>query len=111
MTTIASSADQAFRAGRRRRAARGAVENGVDGLLASGGMLMANAMLELGMGLPEGAAGVSLGASFLVAGFAWLTRNRRRSESPQRRTRAVLAQTVAPVIAAPIAPRIARRAA
>lgn len=84
MTTTAAAAGSAFKAGRRRRLARSSMDTAVDGLIASGGLMLANAAFGLGVGLPEGAGGSSLGASLLLAGIAWLTRSRGRSPQPRR---------------------------
>ena len=84
MTTRAAAADSAFRAGRRRRATRSAIDTAVDGLIASGGLVFANATFGLGVGLPEGAGGSTLGATLLLAGIAWLARSSGRAPRPQR---------------------------
>ncbi len=90
MTTKAAHAGEAFRIGRRRRAARNLVESAVDGALAGGGLLLANAATEMSLGLPEGAVGISLGTGLLSLGIAWLARHRRRSDRPDRARPAVV---------------------
>ena len=79
----AETAIAAFEAGRRRRQATGAIERAADAALAAGGALIANAVLPLGFGLPSGRAGLSMGASLLCAGLAWMTRH-RGSRKPER---------------------------
>jgi hypothetical protein len=84
-TRSAAHATEAFRSGRRRRAVRSGLEQGVDGMMAAGGLLIANTALGMGLGLPEGAAGLSLGTGLVCAGLAWITR-RRHSVRPQTAT-------------------------
>ena len=84
MTTKAAYAGEAFRIGRRRRAARSIVESAADGAIAGGGLLLANAASQMGLGLPEGALGLSLGTGLLSLGIAWLARHRRSPSRPER---------------------------
>lgn len=79
MNWQAAYADEAFRTGRRRRAARGAVDTLLDAALAIGGLVLANAALRLGLGLPEGRAGISLGLAVLSLAVAAVTGTRRRT--------------------------------
>jgi hypothetical protein len=79
MTHQAAYADEAFRTGRRRRAARGMLDTALDALVAMGGLIVANASFALGLGLPEGRAGISLGAGLLMLGLAIATSTRRRA--------------------------------
>jgi hypothetical protein len=80
MTThrIAAEATMAWDAGHRRRRASAGLERGVDGVMATGGMLIVNAVAGLNLGLPAGRAGMSLGGALLAAGMAHLTHRRRR---------------------------------
>lgn len=102
----AEIAMQAYAAGRRRRCLSGMLERIADASLAAGGMIVANAAFSLGFGLPTGRAGLSLGASLICAGLAWITRHRGHRARPER--------PIAVTLAAPRAVAInaqARRAA
>lgn len=59
---------------RRRRRTRGLIDTAADAAMAGGGLLLANAAMHLGMGLPEGRNGLALGGMFLASGIIWLTR-------------------------------------
>jgi hypothetical protein len=80
----AATAMRAYESGRRRRTASGVIESLADASLAAGGVMVANATLSLGFGLPGGRGGISLGASLVCAGLAWITRHRGRVTRPQR---------------------------
>ncbi len=80
----AEGAMRAYKAGSRRRGAIGALERMADAALAAGGAIVVNAVVGLGLGLPAGRAGLSLGASLVCAGLAWITRHRGRTTRPQR---------------------------
>ncbi|HEX9775525.1 MAG TPA: hypothetical protein VGB83_08085 [Actinomycetota bacterium] len=93
MTTRAAYANRMYRRGRRRRMARTSLECGVDAAVSAGGLLLANAALGFGLGLPDGAAGIGAGVAMLAAGIASLGRR------GHRRARPALAPTaVAPVV-------------
>jgi hypothetical protein len=80
----ATYAARAYSRGRARRTALGAVERAADGVLAAGGLFLANASMSLGLGLPDGTVGTTLGFSLLGAGIAWMSRHRRgRIARPQ----------------------------
>jgi len=80
----ATYAARAYRRGHARRTALGAMERAADGVLAAGGLLIANASMSLGLGLPDGTVGTTLGMSLLGAGIAWMSRHRRaRTAHPQ----------------------------
>ena len=80
----AEIAMRAYAAGRRRRSVCGVLERAADALLAAGGLLLANAALPLGLGLPVGRLGLSLGAAMVCAGLAWITRHRGHRARPER---------------------------
>lgn len=71
-----------FRETRRRRRARGAIDTAVDAVMATGGIIVANAALHLNVGLPEGRNGLALGGALLAAGMAWITRKVRGVTDP-----------------------------
>src|SRR5688572_13291635 len=77
MTRNAEQAIVSWNQGQRRRATAASVERFADGVAATGGLILTNAALSLGIGMPAGRAGVGLGASLLAAGIAWMTRVRR----------------------------------
>lgn len=63
----------------RRRTVLAGVDRISDGVLAAGGALVVNSVMPLGFALPRGQAGLSLGASMVCAGVAWMMHNRRHS--------------------------------
>lgn len=83
MTThrIAAEATLAWDAGNRKRRASAGLERCVDALMASGGLLVVNAVGSLNLGLPEGRAGLSLGGTLLAAAAAHLTHRRRSARA------------------------------
>lgn len=75
----------AWEEGSRRRRLGNAAERVADAVLAAGGIVMADATMSLGLGLPAGRSGFAIGASLASAGFAWMIRGRaRRTPVPQR---------------------------
>jgi len=69
-TMHASRATDAWRHARRRRTTGAIVGTASDAAAAAGGLVIANAALSLGIGLPTGATGLTLGVSILLAGLA-----------------------------------------
>lgn len=90
-TQRAAHATRAYRAGSRRRAARAAIEQAVDATIASGGLLLANAAFDLGIGLPDGRTGLSLGTLLIGGGVAWIARHRARRHAPEPRRATIAA--------------------
>lgn len=74
----------AFRATRRRRAARATADTAADAAMASGGLAIANVALNLKLGLPGGAAGLAMGAALLAIGaaIALMRRGRGGGDDP-----------------------------
>lgn len=66
-----------FRATRRRVRARGLADTVADAVMATGGLVLANAGLHFGLGLPQGRNGIALGGTLLASGMVWLTRHLR----------------------------------
>lgn len=65
---------EAFKVTRRRRRLRSTYDTVADAALATGGLVLANATLQFGMGLPEGRNGIALGGALVAGGMLWLTR-------------------------------------
>lgn len=65
---------EVFNTTRRRRRVRATYDTIADAALATGGLVLANATMGFGMGLPEGRNGIALGGSLVAAGLMWLTR-------------------------------------
>jgi len=72
-TMHAHRANEAWRQTRRRRTTGAIVGTASDAATAAGGLVIANAALSLGIGLPSGIAGLALGASILAMGLAGFT--------------------------------------
>lgn len=92
---IAADAITAWDTGNRRRRARAGLDRCIDGTMASGGLLVVNAIASLNLGLPDGRAGMSLGGALLASGLAWMSHTRRSTAA--RRLTAVQAPTYATV--------------
>lgn len=107
MTThrIAAEATLAWDAGNRRRRASAGLERSIDGVMATGGMLVVNAIGGLNLGLPEGRAGLSLGGALLAAGLAHMTHRRQRRSTGTRRAVPSYAPAYAPAYATAARPR------
>lgn len=88
----AERAMSAWRASRRRRLAAGALQSAGDAIVALAGLLLANAALRLDLGLPEGRAGLAVGATLLCIGAAWMARARshRGGTDPAGQQRALV---------------------
>jgi hypothetical protein len=84
MTRNAEHAIATWQQARRRRTAGSAIERVADGLTASGGIVLANAALSLGLGLPAGRLGAALGGSLLAGGLTWIMRARRSMKPAPR---------------------------
>ena len=82
MTRNAEHAIATWQQAHRRRAARALTDRVADGLTALGGIVLANAVLSLGMGLPNGRIGALLGMALLVAGLAKIM-GARRAKRPE----------------------------
>ena len=82
MTRNAEHAIASWNQGQRRRTAAAGAERFADGIAATGGLILTNAVLSLGIGMPAGRAGVGLGASLLAAGIAWMSRVWRARTAP-----------------------------
>jgi hypothetical protein len=85
------NAMRAWEEGTRRRRREGSLERAADAVLAAGGLFAINATTSLGLGLPTGRAGFTIGASLVTAGFAWMVRGRTRRAPVPRRAEAVRA--------------------
>ncbi|MFN2613492.1 MAG: hypothetical protein ABR552_01565 [Actinomycetota bacterium] len=77
MTRSAEHAIATWQETQKRRAASAFADRVADGLTASGGIVLVNAMCGLGIGLPTGRIGVTLGGSVLAGGLALIMRARR----------------------------------
>lgn len=64
------TAIDAFRTTRRRRLTRATIDTAADAAMATGGLALTNVALRLNIGLPDGIAGLALGAGLLAAGAA-----------------------------------------
>lgn len=76
MSSTGHAAMKAWSHGRRRRSVAASVERLADAIMATGGVLLVNAMFGLGMGFPEGSAGIALGSALLFASLGWISRHR-----------------------------------
>lgn len=74
----------AYRTMRRQRITRAGLEAVADASMASGGLALANVSLHLDLGLPDGIAGIALGAALVCVGaaIAALHRGRRGGTDP-----------------------------
>ncbi|MCA1834369.1 MAG: hypothetical protein LC750_16865 [Actinobacteria bacterium] len=66
-----------FRITRRRNRTRGMLDTVADAVMATGGLIAANAGLHFGLGLPEGRNGLALGGALLASGMVWISRHVR----------------------------------
>jgi hypothetical protein len=77
-TDARERAIESFRITRRRHRTRGTVDTIADAVMATGGLVLANAGLRFGLGLPEGRNGLALGGALLASGMIWISRHVRR---------------------------------
>lgn len=99
MTRSAEHAIWTWEQGRRRRAASATADRIADAFAASGGLVLANSVLHLGMA-PEGTVGYSLGGTLLAAGLAWIMRTRRNRYTPTQPVASVATRSAYPVVRA-----------